>query len=191
MKINYLFLIFFITCFATTVSAQKYKTTEQVEVSGKYGETTFTSSKSFYANVSEAPNFRILSKILKIETLRNTLENEEMVTLFAVADEAFTKLPKKSRDSILGNTDLMKAMVTFLAVPGRFDSKSIMNAVKKNGGKARLNTVEGNFLTITEEAGELVLIDENGNKAKVIAPDYYHKNGFFHIIDGLIFPPSE
>jgi uncharacterized surface protein with fasciclin (FAS1) repeats len=36
-----------------------------------------------------------------------------------------------------------------------------------------------------------MLIDEHKNIARVIAPDYYHKNGFFHIIDGLIFPPSE
>lgn len=155
------------------------------------GDSEFTSSKTFYENIEEAPDFMILAKILKNEHLRKKLENQEMVTIFAVADEAFLNLPKKSRDSILGNTPLVNSMIKYLAVPGRLDSNSLKTAVEKNSGKAYLTTIEGHRLEIMENAGQLMLIDEHKNIARVIAPDYYHKNGFFHIIDGLIFPPSE
>ncbi len=191
MKIKHTFLLIFAICFTATVSAQKYKSTKNAEVTKMLGDSEFTSSKTFYENIEEAPDFMILAKILKNEPLRKKLENQEMVTIFAVADEAFLKLPKKSRDSILGNTTLVSTMIKYLTVPGRLDSNSLKTAVEKNGGKAYLTTIEGHRLEIMENAGQLMLIDEHKNIARVIAPDYYHKNGFFHIIDGLIFPPSE
>jgi uncharacterized surface protein with fasciclin (FAS1) repeats len=178
-------------CFGATVSAQKYKSTNSTEVSKMLGESNFTSSKTFYENIEEAPDFTILTKILKNESLRKKLESQEMVTIFAVADESFMNLPKKSRDSVLGNSKLVSAIIKYLAVPGRLDSNSLITAVEKNGGKAYLTTVEGNSLEITAQAGQLFLVDEHNNTARIIAPDFYHKNGFFHIIDGLVFPPSE
>ncbi len=191
MRLKNTFLILFMVCFGTTVSAQKYISTKNAEVSKVLGESNFTSSKTFYENIEEAPDFTILAKILKNDWLRKTLEGEEMVTIFALADEAFMNLPKKSRDSILQNNKLVSSIVTYLAVPGRLDSNSLKTAVEKNGGKAYLTTVEGQRLAIKEEAGVLILIDEDNNTARIIAPDFYHKNGFFHIIDGIVFPPSE
>ncbi len=191
MKLKNIFLLLLIACFGTTVSAQKYKSTNNTEVSRVLGESTFTSSKSFYENIEEAPDFTILAKILKNDPLRNKLEGQEMVTIFAISDEAFLNLSKKSRDSILGNTNIVNPMVKYLAVPGRLDSHSLKTAVERNGGVAYLSTVEGHSLAIIEEAGQLVLIDENENTARIIAPDFYHKNGFFHVVDGFVFPPTE
>lgn len=191
MQLKNTFLILFMVCFGATVSAQKYISTKNAEVSKVLGESNFTSSKTFFENIEEAPDFTILAKILKNDPLRKKLEGQEMVTIFALADEAFMNLPKKSRDSILGNNKLVSSIVKYLAVPGRLDSNSLKTAVEKNGGKAYLTTVEGQRLAIKEEAGQLILIDEHNNIARIIAPDFYHKNGFFHIVDGIVFPPSE
>ncbi len=185
------FLLIFILCVGTTVSAQKYLSTKNAEVSKVLGESSFTSSKTFFENIEEAPDFTILAKILRTGSSRKTLESKEMVTIFALADEAFMNLPKKSRDSVLGNNNLVNSIVKYLANSGRLDSNSLKTAVEKNGGKAYLTTVEGQSLEIKEEEGQLVLIDAHNNKAILIAPDFYHKNGFFHIVDGLIFPPSK
>lgn len=191
MKFKNIFLLLFMAASTASVSAQKYISKQQAEVSKTWGEQTFTSQKSFYDNIADAPDFSILAEILKNDARRQKLENQEMVTIFAVADEAFLKLPKKRRDSILGNANVVNTMINYLAVPGRLDSYSLSAAVKKNGGKAYLNTLDGHRLEVTDEAGELLLVDENGNRARILAPDFYHKNGFFHIIDGLIFPPAE
>lgn len=191
MQFKNTFLILFMVCFGANVSAQKYISTKNAEVSKVLGESSFTSSKTFYENIEEAPDFTILAKVLKSDPLRKKLEGQEMVTIFALADEAFLNLSKKTRDSILGNTKLVGSIIKYLAVPGRLDSNSLKNAVEKNGGAAYLTTVEGQRLTIKQEAGQLVLVDTHNNTARIIAPDFYHKNGFFHIVNGMIYPPSE
>lgn len=191
MQLKNTFLIILLICFGTTVSAQKYISTKNAEVSKVLGESNFTSSKTFYENIEEAPDFTILAKVLKSDPLRKKLEGQEMVTIFALADEAFLNLSKKTRDSILGNTKLVGSIIKYLAVPGRLDSNSLKNAVEKNGGTAYLTTVEGQRLGIKQEAGQLILFDNHTNIARIIAPDFYHKNGFFHIVNGMIYPPSE
>lgn len=190
MQFKNTFLLLFIICFGGSVFAQKYISKSNTEVSKVLGHSNFTSRKTFFENIEEAPDFTILAKILKTDPARGTLEKQEMVTIFAIADESFLNLPKKTRDSILGNRRLLTSMLEYLAVPGRLDSNSLKTAVQKNSGKAYLTTVQGQLLEIKEEAGQLVLVDGHGNSATIIAPDFYHKNGFFHVIDGLIFPPS-
>src|SRR5690606_12708171 len=101
MQLKNIFLLLFVVCFGATVSAQKYISTKSAEVSKVLGESNFTSNKTFFENIEEAPDFTILAKILKNDPLRQKLDGQEMVTIFAMADEAFLNLNKKSRDSIL------------------------------------------------------------------------------------------
>jgi uncharacterized surface protein with fasciclin (FAS1) repeats len=82
-------------------------------------------------------------------------------------------------------------MVKHLVVPGRLDSYSLKAAVEKQGGLAHLTTLQGDKLDIKEKDHQLILMDSEGNTAAVVAADFYHKNGFFHIVDGLVFPPSK
>lgn len=191
MRIKNTFLLLFIVCLGTTVSAQKYISTNTAEVSKTLGESTFTSNKTFYENIEEAPDFTILAKILKNEPSRKKLESQEMVTFFAIADEAFLNLSKKSRDSILGNSKIINSVVKYMAVPGRVDSNTLKNEIAKKGGTIYLKTLEGENLGVRETNGALQLVDSENRTATIIAQDFYHKNGFFHIVNGLIFPPSE
>lgn len=191
MKIKSIFQILFMVCFSVTVSAQKYKSTNSTEVSKTLGESNFTSDKTFYENIEEAPDFTVLSKIIKNESLRQKLESPEMVTIFAISDEAFLNLSKKSRDSILGNPLVINSVVKYLTVPGRVDSYSLKNEIAKKGGTIFLKTLDGQNLGVREVNGQLQLVDSENRTATIIATDYYHKNGFFHIIDALIFPEPE
>jgi uncharacterized surface protein with fasciclin (FAS1) repeats len=191
MQFKNTILILFIVCLGNTVSAQKYLSTNNAEVSKTLGESTFTSNKTFYENIEDAPDFTILAKILKNEPSRKKLESQEMVTFFAIADEAFLNLSKKSRDSILGNSKIINSVIKYLAVPGRVDSYTLKNEIAKKGGTIYLKTLEGESLGVRETNGELQLVDSENRTATIIAQDFYHKNGFFHIINGLVFPASE
>jgi uncharacterized surface protein with fasciclin (FAS1) repeats len=191
MKFKYALLIFLGFFIASTGSAQKYKSIESTEASKILGESNFTSNKTFYENIEEAPDFTVLSKIIKNEPLRQKMESQEMVTIFAISDEAFLNLSKKSRDSILGNTFLMNSVVKYLTIPGRVDSYTLKSQIAKNGGTIYLKTLDGENLGVRETNGQLQLVDSENRVATIIASDFYHKNGFFHIVDGLIFPPSE
>ena len=191
MQFKNTLLLLFMVCFGTTISAQKYISASTTDVSKEWEGNNFTSTKTFAENIAEAPQFTILSKLLKSDPLRKKLESEEMVTIFAMTDEAFLQLPKKSRDSILGNTTLMNSMVKYLAVPGRVDSYTLKTTIEKSGGTAYLKTLDGQSLSIRENNGQLQLVDSEKRTATIIASDFYHKNGFFHIVSGLIFPASE
>lgn len=187
---NAIFIIF-IAVIGIQASAQKYLSMDNTEVSKDWKGSNITSTKTFAENLEEAPQFTILTSILKSDALRQAIEKEEMVTIFAVTDTAFLELPEKSRDSILGNTKLTSSMVKYLSVPGRVDSYSLKAALKKNNGTIFLATLEGVKLGVREINGQLQLIDSEKRIARIIASDFYHKNGFFHIVEGLIFPSSE
>jgi uncharacterized surface protein with fasciclin (FAS1) repeats len=191
MKIKNLPLLLFALLFASTVSAQKYLSTDRAVVTKEWNGNNFTSTKTISENIENAPQFTVLKKIINDDGLKNVLESGKMVTVFAITDNSFSKLTKEKKDSILGNKKLVNAMVKHLVVPGRLDSYSLKAAVEKQGGLAHLTTLQGDKLDIKEKDHQLILMDSEGNTAAVVAADFYHKNGFFHIVDGLVFPPSK
>ncbi len=191
MNFKNTFLFIFIAVIGIQASAQKYLSMDNKEVSKEWKGSNFTSTKTFAENIEESPQFTILSSILKSDALRQVLAKEEMITIFAITDTAFLELPERSRDSILGNTKLTSSMVKYFTVPGRVDSYSLKAALKKNNGTIFLATLEGEKLGVREVDGVLQLIDSEKRMARIIASDFYHKNGFFHIVEGLIFPSSE
>lgn len=191
MKIKNILILLVLIGFCNSLSAQKYLSTANVDVTKEWKGNDFTSKKSFAENIQDAPQFTVLKKILKDDALRKSLESQEMVTIFAIADEGFLKLPKEKRDSILGNKQIVNSIVKFLAISGRMDSYTLKAAVKRHGGVAYLATLNGQKLGIKEENGQLMLVDDQNNTATITDTDFYHKNGFFHIIDGLVFPSSE
>lgn len=191
MNFKTAFSVIFIIFLGVQASAQKYLSMDTTEVSKEWEGSNFTSTKTFSENLEETPQFTILTSILKSDVLRQSLAKEEMVTIFAMTDTAFLELPEKSRDSILGNKELINSMVKYLSVPGRLDSYSLKAALKKNNGIVYLATLKGEKLGVKEVNGQLQLIDSEKRTARIIASDFYHKNGFFHIVEGLIFPTSE
>lgn len=169
------------------VSAQKYLSKEMPEITSQWNENTFNSTKSFAENIQDAPEFTTLGKILKNGFLSEEIEKNEMVTIFAFTNEAFDKLEKKERDSIMGNPKLLVSMVKHLIVPGRIDRHGLVTEAKKHNGTFQLSTLSGENLMVNEKEGKLYLTDAEGRRADIIATDFYHKNGFFHIINGAIF----
>ena len=185
------FLFIIIAFIGIEASSQKYLSVDNSEISKEWKGSNFTSTKTFADNINEAPQFTILKAILKSDALRQALAKEEMVTIFAITDTAFLELPEKSRDSILGNTKLTNSMVKYVSVPGRVDSYSLKAAIKKNNGQIFLATLNGQEIGVREVDGQLQLIDSEKRTARIIASDFNHKNGFFHIVEGLVFPSME
>ena len=184
-------LFLFIAVCGNLVSAQKYLSKEVPEISKNWNQNTFTSSKTFQENIAEAPEFSKLAKILKDENLSKMIEAEEMVTIFALNDQAFYKLNKKERDSVTGNKILLSSIIKYLIVPGRIDEHGLVTEAKNHGGKFYLSTVNGENLGVIEKEGKIYLEDSEGRQAAIIATDFYHKNGFFHIIDSFVFPSAK
>mgnify|MGYP000285959358 CR=1 FL=1 len=184
-------LLILLLLITTTVSAQKYKSTQNSVTSKQWEDQAFSSIKSFAENIAEVPQFSILAETLKNKALAQMLESQEMVTIFAITDAGFNSLPKKERNTVLKNPALMSSIVKYLSVPGRMDSYTIKTMVEKNGGTAYFSTLNGEKLAIKNVNGQLTLFDAENNTATITAPDFYHKNGFFHIVNGVVIPASK
>ena len=191
MRFKNTFLFLLMVGFALSVSAQKYHSTGMAAISKEWKGNTFTSTKTFEENIAGAAQLSILSKIFKHQPLAAAIAAEDMVTIFALTDAAFMELPEKSRDSILKNTRLVESMIKYLAVPGRVDSNSWEVETRKKGGQVSLKTLEGEPLLIRENNGKYELVDSENRTAIITASDFYHKNGLFHIVTGLVFPATK
>ena len=190
MNFKKISLILFIALCPVIVSAQKYLSKESPEITKKWNDHTFSSEKTLVQNIAAVPEFSILLKALKDKAVSEALENQEMVTIFAFTDDAFTKMNKKQRDSVVENKKLMASIVKIMTVPGRIDKNGLEMAVKKHDGKALLSTLNGEYLGVTQKDGKLFLIDSKGRMAAITASNFYHKTGLFHIVDGVVFPTS-
>ena len=191
MHLKNISLLLFLALSPIVVSAQKYLSKKSQEINKQWNDNNFSSSKTFVENISNASEFSLLSKILKERSLLESLDKPEMVTIFAITDKAFSTLNKKERDSVLGDKRLVSSIVKFMTIPGRVDKNVLQIAVKKHGGKAYLTTLNGENLGVTQKDGQLYLIDSEGRLAAITATNFYHKNGLFHIVDGVIFPTSK
>ena len=178
--------------FVLNVSAQKYTNVEAVNTSKSYEGDSFSSINTFVQNVNSSDSFSVLSEILENEQLRNVIESEEMVTIFAPLDTSFSKLSDDEKEAFMLDTDLQSQFLKMHTIPGRMDLASLKKAIEQNNGRAQLKTLAGTKLTaIANKRGEVFINDQNGNKAQIVETNFYHKNGFFHLIDGVAAPTKK
>ena len=185
-------LLFFILLINTIGFAQKYTKTDTSELSKNWNETTFYASKSFTENITEIPSFSILKKNLELGASTKEIEDQEMVTIFAMTNNAYEKL-QGVNDSVFDIVPITNriAIIKYHVIPGRVDKRSIKKAIQYKGGIAYFMTLQGVKLGIKEENSQLFLVDSFGNTSVISATDFYHKNGFFHIVEGYVLPTSD
>lgn len=157
----------------------------------QWNDNSFSSEKSFIENIGAAPEFSILAQVLKDEYITKELSSNGMITIFAMTDASFAQWDKSKRDSVINNIPLIRAMVKYHIVQGRVDKALLKATVAKNGGQVQMSTLQKEKVTVQDRNGTLVLIDSQGNSATVTATDFYHKNGFFHIVEGVLLPTME
>jgi len=191
MNIKNISLLLVVVLSSTVVSAQKYLSKKSPEITKEWKDYSFSSTKSIVENIEDISEFNIFSETLKDKKLIESLEKEEMITTFIFIDDSFAKLDEKQRESVLGNKSLMASIVKFTTIPGRIDEHGLKTAVKKHNGTAYLTTLSGENIGVSEKNGRLYLVDSEGHTANIIDANFYHKNGLFHIVDGVLFPSSK
>ena len=63
-----------------------------------------------------------------------------------------------------------------------------MDAATKNGGKAKLKTVEGEELTVEIKGNALTIWDGKGNTSNVTIQNVFQSNGVIHVVDTVLLP---
>jgi uncharacterized surface protein with fasciclin (FAS1) repeats len=184
-------LVFIVFCFIiTAVSAQKYDSASTAEADIDWEGVTFSSKKTIQENIIEAPKLSIIATVVLENNLFSEHEKQEMVTFFIPMDSAFETLSKKKRKALITDTKKLSAMVRFLSIRGRVDLNSLKSAIDANDGIAYYKTLSGDTIGAKRIGDNVVLFDSKKDIAKITASNFYHKNGFFHIINGLLHPPE-
>lgn len=192
MKIHSILFVLILFFLANSVAAQKkyLPTGISKPIVKEYKTNKFSSALSFADNIKQDGEFSIFSKIFEDSQVKEKIESEEGVTIFAITDASFSKLSKKEKQILISNRNLMNQMVYHVTIPGRIDRNSLEIAVRKNGGTASLATLQGEKLKVMAKDGKLYISDNNDNSAQLLATDFFHKNGLFHIVEGMLWLDS-
>jgi len=189
MKLKQLVGLIVLCVVSFTVTSQNLSNGSIEQTSKKWKGHTFTSANTLSENIAQSDKFSILNNILENEKVRKVTENGEEVTIFVFLDSAFDNLEPIERKSILaGNSASLRAMLMYYIIPGHFDSYEL--AKKSGKGIVYLNTIADKRLGFKVVNGRLNLVDTFNNTSEVLHTNYPHKNGIFHIVDGLVFPDN-
>jgi uncharacterized surface protein with fasciclin (FAS1) repeats len=113
--------------------------------------------------------------------LGQTLSGAGPYTVFAPTNEAFASLLQElgvTKEQLLGNKALLKTVLTYHVVPGRFEKAQVPV-------NTPIATVEGQTITVSA-AG--VITDQRSRTARIVQADVPANNGVVHVIDRVLLP---
>lgn len=147
-------------------------------------------TKNIVENAVNSKDHTTLVAAVKAAGLVETLQSKGPFTVFAPTNEAFSRLPAGTVETLLKPENKMKltGILTYHVVPGKLDAKALDAKVKAGKGAAELTTVEGGKLWIMKKDGKFWLKDENGGMAEITIKDVYQSNGVIHVIDHVVLP---
>jgi uncharacterized surface protein with fasciclin (FAS1) repeats len=142
------------------------------------------------AAAMQSKDHQTLVAAVKAAGLVDTLASGGPFTVFAPTDAAFARLPAGTVDTLLqpANRDQLRTVLTYHVVPGKVTSTDLLEAIRKNGGKATLTTVQGGTITASLSGGSVAITDNVGGTAKVTAADLVQSNGVIHVTDAVSLP---
>jgi uncharacterized surface protein with fasciclin (FAS1) repeats len=151
---------------------------------------TFAQTKDVVDIAIGSANHTTLVAAVKAADLVTTLKGKGPFTVFAPTNDAFSKLPAGTLESLLKpeNKAQLAKILTYHVVSGNLDAAAVTSAVNAGKGKAEVTTVSGGKLVVTLEGGKVKLTDESGKSAFVTAADLKGSNGVVHVIDSVVLP---
>jgi len=148
-------------------------------------------SKNIIQNAINSKDHTTLVAAVKAAGLVDTLQGAGPFTVFAPTNDAFSKLPAGTVDTLLKteNKPTLTKVLTYHVVPGRLTATSLMKAVKDGGGMAKLTTVAGADLVVKQAGpGKLSVTDAKGDVATITIADVLQSNGVIHVVDTVLLP---
>ena len=164
------FIAGIIALFVSAVSVSAQKTVVDVAISSK-DHTTLVAA-------------------VKAADLVATLQSAGPFTVFAPTNAAFAKLPAGTVETLLKpeNKAMLAKILTYHVVAGNLNAVAVIKAITDAKGSLSVKTVSGGILIASIESGKVILTDEKGAKATVVATDLKAGNGVVHVIDSVVLP---
>lgn len=114
-------------------------------------------------------------------------KNEGPYTIFAPSNAAFDSIPAEKKKNLLNvkNKEALSTLLKNHMVEGDVASSALLQ--KGKGGSNTLKTLGGKTLTVVKSGMDIMIEDENGNKALVGKSDINGSNGVVHVLDKVLF----
>lgn len=147
-------------------------------------------TRNIVENAVNSPIHTTLVAAVKQAGLVETLSGPGPFTVFAPTDDAFGKVPPATVQSLMqpANKAALTKVLTYHVVPGRVTAADLMQRIRAGGGRATINTVEGEPLTFTMSGNRVMLAGMAGSSAYVTQADVMQSNGVIHVVDGVLLP---
>src|SRR5918993_1493052 len=180
----------FITAVAASVLMVTAVTNAQMEKTVTVGGAAMYPSKDIIDNAVNSKDHTTLVAAVKAAGLVDTLKGNGPFTVFAPTNAAFAKLPAGTVDTLVKpeNKATLTKILTYHVVAGKVDAKSLMELIKKDGGKTTVKTVGGGSLVAYVKDGKVGITDEKGGTAWVTTADVNQSNGVIHVVDTVLMP---
>jgi len=133
-------------------------------------------------NIAASPMHFTLAAALKDSGVAAALKTNGQFTVFAPTDAALAAQGAQSKSSLARR-------MSYLIVPGKYDSQALLRVISEAGGEAKLRTAEGGVLLARMNGPtNIVILDARGNIADIAIYDVRDKNGIVHVVDRALEP---
>ena len=136
------------------------------------------STNDIPTTAAKAGTFKTLLAAAKAAGLVEALSGDQPLTVFAPTDDAFSKLPAGTVESLLKpeNKPKLAAILKYHVVAGRVFSTDLL-------AKKETKTLQGGVLTASVKDGKAMV-----NQARLLSTDLDASNGVIHVIDTVLLP---
>ncbi len=154
------------------------------------GGAAMYATKNIVENAVNSADHTTLVAAVQAAGLVDTLSGAGPFTVFAPTNQAFTKLPADTVETLLKpeNKATLTQVLTYHVVAGKVDAAALARMIKDGKGKATLKTVAGGTLTAMMKGKDIVLKDAKGGVSTVTIADVMQSNGVIHVVDTVVLP---
>jgi uncharacterized surface protein with fasciclin (FAS1) repeats len=146
------------------------------------GGQAMLADRDILENMAASPLHATLVADLKESGVASALKSGGQFTLFAPTNAAFAAAGTASKSTLARR-------MSYLIVPGKYDSQALLRVISEAGGEAKLRTAEGGVLTARMNGPtNIVLMDEKGDTANIAIYDVRDRNGIVHVVDRVMEP---
>ncbi len=133
-------------------------------------------------NLAASPLHATFVAQMKAAGIDSALTSGGQFTVFAPTDAAFAAQGPQPESTL-------PRRMSYLVVPGKYDSATLLRLINEGGGDARLRTVEGGVLVARMNGPtNIAILDEKGNIANIAIYDVRDRNGIVHVVDRVVEP---
>jgi len=148
------------------------------------GGQAMLADRDIMENMSASPMHTAFVNALKDSGVAAALKPNRQFTVFAPTNAAFAAASRQSKSGLARR-------MSYLIVPGKYDSQALLRMINETGGEARLHTAEGGTLVARMNGPtNIVVMDERGNTADIAIYDVRVRNGVIHVVDRILEPGS-